>query len=464
MLYDSLYRHVVFPLIERMSGRNLPKHLRRLSEELSLPKDVIAVRQNQLLSRMVSHACATSPYWRETFRAHGVDPQSIQESGDLPQIPIMEKYTVRTRLEDVSSKTFVDSRKPATTGGSTAAPTRFYRNPLCLAFREAVRAHYWQCIGKPPTTRWANVWGASIDFDGYRSTRALFRERYLRRVLIFPANHLSEKSAPRFFDQLNRFRPVLLHGYSQALLLLAKMADQLKLQLPDSIVAVTATAEPLHDEQKKFVSRVFQIPVYRVYGTREFGFIGGELPGRVGLQINPLNAIVEIVDEAGQPVQPGKLGQILVTDLQNLATPFIRYRIGDMGSWLEHSTTEHRFLALNIDAGRETDFIVSNDGRFISGAALTLIGSKEVDQLQYIQQRNGDLQVRYVCGEQPTSACLIDLANQIRRVVGALEISFQRVQQIPRTPSGKLQYVCSEAGRQAVGISGPEKKVEAELE
>ncbi|MGA5430666.1 phenylacetate--CoA ligase family protein [Streptomyces koyangensis] len=55
---------------------------------------------------------------------------------------------------------------------------------------------------------------------------------------------------------------------------------------------------------------------------------------RMGGTLHHLNDdynLVEVVDEAGQPLPDGATGQLLVTALQKFEGPLIRYRIGDMG-------------------------------------------------------------------------------------------------------------------------------------
>ena len=57
--------------------------------------------------------------------------------------------------------------------------------------------------------------------------------------------------------------------------------------------------------------------------------------------------------------KPGELGQVLVTDLLNLAMPLIRYRIGDMAIYDETPCKCGRSLPrLKKVAGRVTDFLV----------------------------------------------------------------------------------------------------------
>lgn len=457
-LYDSLYRRVVFPVSQRRAGRRVNQALQRLTGQLQGSADEIRSRQAAALSETVQHARQCSPFWKQRFAESGIDPDRVQTIGDLHSLPLLTKDEVREQLEAISDSGQATSRLAARTGGSTAAPMLFYRDRACHDFREAVRDDYWIRTGIPRHARWANVWGAMSDLGNWSGIRSRWRNRLLRRVLMIPANQLDDRSIQGFAAELNRFCPRLLHGYSQALLLFARLMKQHNLALPDSLVAVTATAEPLHDDQKTGLQDTCGVPVYRVYGTREFGFLAGELPGHQGLMINPLNALVEIVDAAGQPVQANQPGQIVVTDLRNRATPLIRYRIGDIGSWNDAlgNTDLPGWSSLNIEAGRETDFVMTPEGRLVGGAGLTLIGTAGFSQLQYVQQQPGRLTVNYVANHRTQEADFETLRRQLAEIVGDLEIEFQQCDRILPLASGKFQFVYSPVSRQAFATgTGP---------
>src|SRR5207244_5507797 len=49
-----------------------------------------------------------------------------------------------------------------------------------------------------------------------------------------------------------------------------------------------------------------------------------------GMHINSENLYVEIIKD-GHAAQPGELGEIVITDLENFGMPFIRYRMEDLG-------------------------------------------------------------------------------------------------------------------------------------
>ena len=60
--------------------------------------------------------------------------------------------------------------------------------------------------------------------------------------------------------------------------------------------------------------------------------LGAECERHEGLHLTAEQTLLEIVDDEGHPVAPGTEGNVVVTDLYNYGMPFIRYRIGDVGS------------------------------------------------------------------------------------------------------------------------------------
>src|SRR5207244_11937336 len=96
-----------------------------------------------------------------------------------------------------------------------------------------------------------------------------------------------------------------------------------------------------------------------------------ECPEHSGLHVNADGVLIEIV-AGGRPAPPGTPGAIVVTDLSNFAMPLIRYQIGDVGVLADRACPCGRGLPLleSIE-GREADYVVTADGRLVSGISLT---------------------------------------------------------------------------------------------
>lgn len=66
------------------------------------------------------------------------------------------------------------------------------------------------------------------------------------------------------------------------------------------------------------------------YGSREMA-LGGAIccPAHAGMHLRENHVIAEIVDEAGLPLPPGEIGELVITTIGMEAMPLIRYRTGD---------------------------------------------------------------------------------------------------------------------------------------
>lgn len=448
-MYDSIYRHLVFPRLDRRRGYGLLGRIRRFEEILALPADRVVALQAGRLRAMTVHAASTSPFWAERFRESGIDPASIRSGDDLRGLPILEKEEVRRSREAmVSSAVPPERRIEAMTGGSTASPLRFYRDPECLAEREALNWVFYRRLGRQPCDRWALVWGAMRDLGPVQGFRARLRARLLERCVILPGNQMDPETMDRFVARMRRFQPRFLHGYSQAVALLARHIVEHGRRTP-RLQGVTVTAEAITPEQRRTVEEAFGCPVHSVYGTREFGFLAAECSEHRGMHLNPLSALVEFLRPDGSPASPGEPGQVVVTDLLNRAMPLIRYRIGDVGvPYLDGCPCGSSTPAMEIAAGRETDFLVLPGGRLIAGASITLVSSAGIAKLQYLQRVPQELIVRYVPAPTFHPGSLEELRQKLLGVFGdALEYRFEQVDDLPTSPSGKFAYVYSEVAR-----------------
>src|SRR5690606_22182008 len=68
------------------------------------------------------------------------------------------------------------------------------------------------------------------------------------------------------------------------------------------------------------------------YGSLECGALGIECDAHAGYHIPMAHSYVEVVDtKTGEVLEPGEIGEIVVTNLLRRDTPLIRYRTQDVG-------------------------------------------------------------------------------------------------------------------------------------
>lgn len=100
-----------------------------------------------------------------------------------------------------------------------------------------------------------------------------------------------------------------------------------------SFEAIHTGGQIVTSEFRKFVQRKLHVDVYDEAGSNEFSFIGFECKHHCGLHVMPGPNYVEVLDQnSHEPITDSKsLGEVVITNFENLATPLLRYRIGDLG-------------------------------------------------------------------------------------------------------------------------------------
>jgi phenylacetate-coenzyme A ligase PaaK-like adenylate-forming protein len=125
---------------------------------------------------------------------------------------------------------------------------------------------------------------------------------------------------------LNEYQPEVFVGYPTVLSGLAE--EQLTGALDIRPRVVITGSEVLTDDAARRIEAAWVKPV-DMYVSTEVGVIAMGSLDDVGLHICE-EAIVEVVDERGDPVPPGVPGaKVLLTNLVNQAQPLIRYELAD---------------------------------------------------------------------------------------------------------------------------------------
>src|SRR5205814_2059025 len=133
-----------------------------------------------------------------------------------------------------------------------------------------------------------------------------------------------------------------------------------------------------------------QAPVRDFYGSRECPSIAAECAqGR--LHVMAHGRVVELVDDRGDPVPPGVMGRVLVTDLVNVSFGLVRYENGDVAAWDRDPAPcacGCPFPVLERVYGRTSDFVTTPAGERVHGEWFTHLfyGVEGVHRFQVRQE------------------------------------------------------------------------------
>lgn len=443
-LYQKLVERVLYPLDATRRGSNELRILARLEQTERYTSEKLHDLRLGALLQLLDHASRHVPFYQKRFAESGFNLNSVKDFDDLKRLPILTKKDIQEHRENLISRFFdrsdlVENR----TGGSTGSPLIFYHHQDRLDSRQAATLRHNRWAGYRIGSKVAILWGHQHDLSLYRSTKARLRNLLIDRQLICDSGSFSEETLSRFTRDFRRFRPQIIVAYANSLALVVDFcqSNNIKLPRPNGIIT---TAEVLTPENRIKIEGYFDSRIFDRYGSRETSIIASECDAHDGLHINAENLFLEFVED-GRDVKPGEVGEILVTDLGNLAFPFIRYQIGDRGSPATGSCKCGRTLPkMQMVAGRTTDFLIAPDGRHVSGAALTIYLAARIPgvrQAQIVQRERSRLTFNLVVDQSFNDQSLALIREKVTSFFGS-EMLFtpNYVETIPAEPSGKYRF------------------------
>jgi phenylacetate-CoA ligase len=191
----------------------------------------------------------------------------------------------------------------------------------------------------------------------------------------------------------------------------------------------------LHENEKSIIEEYFRAPICSRYGSREFGAIAHECNCRSGFHIVPARFVIET--DAN--------GELLITDLDNYATPFIRYAIGDVGTIqkIECSCGLILDTILGIE-GRSNDYVLTPSGKRLGGQFWTTssraVGG--IDEFQVVQKTIDAVEIRAKVSKDFKMTNLSILHDKIKKFSGDdLDINLVIVDELERTSMGKRRFI-----------------------
>lgn len=242
-----------------------------------------------------------------------------------------------------------------------------------------------------------------------------------------------------------RFRVPALYGKPSYLLDLREaLIRDGAMQPPWQPLLLLVSGESLFPDHERRLSAYFGAPVIDALSSTEGGLIAARLPGSGYYQVFADNVRLEIRTEAGDTRASGT-GEIILTNLLNRATVFVRYRTGDTATLLTDASAIQRLAGL---AGREPAALPLPGGPLPTG---------ELDARLSVLPGLGDYQVEATPGGlavlrwAPDVLCEdeSELANALRReLADVLPDGTVRLERQDRItpPGGKKRRYLTAAG------------------
>jgi phenylacetate-CoA ligase len=155
--------------------------------------------------------------------------------------------------------------------------------------------------------------------------------------------------------------------------------------------------------------------------------------------------IIEIVNRDGKPCEPGEIGEVICTGLQNTLQPLIRYQIGDAARWATAQTCScgRSMPVLEGIEGRFEDICLTPDGREMLRFDTVFKGIHSIKEAQLVQQKLDCFTIYVVPGDNFDEHEIEKIKSNMRLHAGDVLTEVKPVGAIPRGPSGKFRAVIS---------------------
>lgn len=437
MNLQALVYHTVRPAIRFAPKSRVLAQIRGATREASL----------RSLGALLEHARSKVPFYSGAPRP---SPEVLPEFARFPVVgkPLLRGNYERFHSADLSTRRWWRN----SSGGSSGEPLTFIQDQNFMNWRVATEAFYYrQFLGHEfNTTRTVILWGSERDLFS-RLSRKGRMWNWATQATLLNAFRMTPADMLRYVETINRQRPLLIRGYAGSLYELARFVQARGLRLAAPRV-VYSSAEMLARPMRETIEAVFGAPVFDFYGSREVGAIAGQC-ARGAMHLFTFNNWVEVVDDHGQAVQPGAPGRILVTTLHNYAMPLIRYDIGDTAVVGEACPCSPLPTLARL-TGRVTDHFLTRDGTLVHGEYFThLFYFRDwVREFQVLQTDVEAIAVYFAAQQPPPKEDIADITDKIRLVMGdGCRVDWEEVEQVPRTPQGKLLFTRSLVGENRDG-------------
>jgi phenylacetate-CoA ligase len=276
--------------------------------------------------------------------AADLDGARLRSLVDIQSLPVISRAEVkRMDIEDLLALPLVSSRgSVAYTSGSTGEPLMFYRDARDILRRIVnTEEEFRYGLGSRVVDDEVVVLGLENhpDLSGFG------------RHFNFAQLESDDARRGELYPHVRAVRPVLVTATSalQRLLIHLLTRDRgMKL----SFQAIFYRGERLEEPYRQRLSALFGCPLYATYGSAECSLLGIECSSH-RLHTAPWMNYIEILRDDGSPASLGEEGDVVVTFLENYVMPFIRYRVGDRGSFDPEPCACGRASRLIRISGRE---------------------------------------------------------------------------------------------------------------
>jgi phenylacetate-CoA ligase len=453
-LYGQLLAKALFPAFEAVRGRPTVPLLRYVEDTQMWPTQQLRALQTGFLRRLLRHAYNHTAYYRRVLDERDLRPEDFESPADLSLLPLLDRPTLRATMLERSADAPPVAVIRKVTSGSSGQPVEVLYNAESRHWRDAIRWRGYGWGGYHMGNRALHYWGFVPQSGGnwWKRTKVGL-DRAIKRDVYIDCTPRGDEAMMAVVDEIRRFEPQSIIAYASGAGALARFINDRGLRDWDDIPVLTG-AEGLLPHDRQEIERAFG-DAFDTYGCREVMLMASECPKHHGMHTSMENLIVEIVvrqpDGTTRAAKPGETGEVVITDLHNLACPMIRYVNGDLAVAGEEELCPcgRGLSRIREIQGRVTETMYDGRGNAVGGLVFNILFSTighVARSFQVHQHKDGRVVFKVVPFEGrtlPRNEEQILKAHAERYLPGA-PFQIEYVDDIPLTSAGKRRVVVCE--------------------
>jgi len=406
------------------------------------------LREYQLkrINEIIKYAKQNSPFYKEFYKDIDFELKSLS---DIKKLPILKKDLFKEAIKAntiLSNKFSKDELLCGHTTGSTGTPLEMCFDKECSQKRSVVQSRLWKNMGILPYKRFVKVWR---DKNLSKSEQKLKDAGLLLPISVGdvadPLNSATtNEKLQNILKELIEFKPQVIRGYVSALYSIAGIIERENIKF-DTLEAIVTSAEYLPANMWEYFEKVFNCPVYNLYGGTEAPSIAVNDKNSHNMIISEDLYFIEVLDENGKDTKIDKQGLITITDLYSIATPLIRYQIGDMAiiddNFYQFDKKFRYFVSVE---GRTNDIFELEDGSLIYSHLWHIYFRDEdwVDRFQVIQKEKNLIEIKLLVLEKNEKR-LNDFKQRIENIFLDIKFEWTFLDKIELQKGNKFRTVIS---------------------
>jgi phenylacetate-CoA ligase len=412
-------------------------------------KEKILNNQFAKIQTIINHAYQNVPFYKVLFDKNRINPRDIRSIEDFKKLPIISKKNfLEYKKEECTAHNIPKNRiMYQSTSGSTGSPFEYAADRAELGIRHLIQFRSFTWAG------W-DVGDKYVYFDGMiggDGVHPLVYKMYLtytnfftRRLHISSLQVNSEVGMRKYLDKVVKYKPKIIRTTVSQIRLIMKFVKDNSYPFP-SIPLVTV-GETLTIDDRKSIKEILNCDVFESYGAGEF--CGAyECNQHMGLHVSDESVYLEVINN-GRDTKENEQGNIIITNLNNYAWPFIRYDMGDLGvREFRKCKCGRQSTFLKEISGRVSEFVITTDNKLLGLHDFTQIIGQNVQfikQWQILQEKIGRVKVIIVptgiLDEEGKKKIIRDIAIAANNKIDA---EIEIVSEIPAGRTGKRHLIRS---------------------